>query len=307
LSCRFSVVIPLYNKDSHIIATINSVLLQSFEDFEIIVVDDGSTDSSVLNVRSIGDFRMVIIQQENQGVSSARNRGIKESVGEYVAFLDADDNWYPWHLEELNGLIEKHDGYGVYSVAHEVLENGEVFKKTKPCGSDFKGVVDDFFLAYSNGLSLVNSTTACIPRSLLLSIDGFPDGVNKGEDVCVWLDAAIKRGFVFSSRVSACVNRDAQCRSDTNKTSEIPYFLKWLEDELAKGVIRKQHRDSASFFLKKAFLHNAAGFSLGRNNLAFNKMRELQVAKSFRMRGLLLILHWTPVFILKLMKKLKNS
>jgi len=307
MSKRFSVVIPLYNKEAHILLTLQSVLAQSFSDFEVILIDDGSTDGGLRKVKCLQSSQIRVFCQENMGVSAARNRGIEESVGEYVAFLDADDSWYPWHLEELNELIEKHDGYGVYSVAHEVLENGKVFKRAQPCGSDFKGVVADFFLAYSNGFSLVNSTTACIPRSLLLSADGFPDGVKKGEDVCVWLDAAIKRGFVFSSRVSACVNRDAQCRSDTNKTSEIPYFLKWLEGELSKGVIKKQHKDGANKFLKKSFLHNAAGFSLGQNSLAFNKMCELQVAKSFRMRSLLFILRWTPAFILKLMKKLKNS
>jgi glycosyltransferase involved in cell wall biosynthesis len=102
---RFSVVIPLYNKARQIENTIRSVLAQDFQDFEIIVVDDGSTDGGSDLIIPINDTRIRLVFQVNAGVSAARNFGVHESSAEYIAFLDADDEWYPWHLEEIDKLI----------------------------------------------------------------------------------------------------------------------------------------------------------------------------------------------------------
>src|SRR5690554_5521626 len=96
----FSVVIPLYNKELSISNTIQSVLDQTFQNFEIVIVNDGSTDNSVKEVEKFDDKRIRLIHQENQGVSAARNRGIKEARYEWIAFLDGDDLWEKEHLEE---------------------------------------------------------------------------------------------------------------------------------------------------------------------------------------------------------------
>ena len=85
----FSIIIPLYNKELFIKATINSVLNQTFNDFELIIVDDGSTDNSHQIVSKYQDSRILLIKQENQGVSEARNSGIKLSKSNYIAFLEA--------------------------------------------------------------------------------------------------------------------------------------------------------------------------------------------------------------------------
>lgn len=89
----FSIVIPLYNKEKSITTTINSVLNQTCGDFELIIVNDGSTDTSLEIVQSIKDERIRIINQKNGGVSSARNQGIIEAKFDWIAFLDADDLW----------------------------------------------------------------------------------------------------------------------------------------------------------------------------------------------------------------------
>lgn len=94
-----SVVIPLYNARDVIAQTIGTVLAQTWKDYEIVVVDDGSRDGSGDLVRAFGD-RVRYIRQENTGVAGARNRGIKESTGEYIAFLDHDDLWHPTKLEK---------------------------------------------------------------------------------------------------------------------------------------------------------------------------------------------------------------
>ena len=110
----FSVVIPLYNKEESIFNTIKSVLKQSCQNFEIIVVNDGSTDRSVDAVKAINDERIRLIHQENQGVSAARNRGINESRYEWIAFLDGDDLWESNHLEEIVKMMNTFPNEKVY-------------------------------------------------------------------------------------------------------------------------------------------------------------------------------------------------
>ena len=101
----FSIVIPLYNKELSISNTIQSVLDQTFQNFEIVIVNDGSTDNSVKEVEEFDDKRIRLIHQKNQGVSAARNRGIEEAKYEWVAFLDADDLWMKEHLEEYAKVV----------------------------------------------------------------------------------------------------------------------------------------------------------------------------------------------------------
>ena len=103
-----SVVIPLCNKESYIRRALNSIVNQSFQDFEVIIVDDGSTDKGAEVVRGFDDPRIRLIQQENSGTFTARNRGIKAARGDLIAFLDADDEWKPEHLEVLLRLQEKY-------------------------------------------------------------------------------------------------------------------------------------------------------------------------------------------------------
>ena len=113
----FSVVIPLYNKEKYIKRAINSVLNQTFQNFEIIVVNDGSTDNSLSVVRKIKDKRLRIFNQKNLGVSNARNKGIKNSKGNYIALLDADDKFLNNYLETIVKLIIKYPNNSFFGTA----------------------------------------------------------------------------------------------------------------------------------------------------------------------------------------------
>jgi glycosyltransferase involved in cell wall biosynthesis len=109
MSVPVSVIVPLYNKAAWIDRCLGSILRQSFTDFEVIVVDDGSTDGGERFVAKCGDSRVRLIQQANAGPGAARNRGVLEAVGDIVAMLDADDAWSPEYLAESMRLFE---GYG---------------------------------------------------------------------------------------------------------------------------------------------------------------------------------------------------
>lgn len=125
-----SIVIPLYNKEKFIKNTINSVLRQSYKDFELVIVDDGSTDDSVNIVKSISDSRIRIISKQNEGVSKTRNRGIIEAKGEYIFFLDADDYLVPEALNILYDLMKCYPQKDIYVASYiEKNDMGIIHKK----------------------------------------------------------------------------------------------------------------------------------------------------------------------------------
>ena len=120
----FSVVIPVYNKEKEIRSTLETVLVQSFIDFEVVLVDDGSSDGSMEIVKGIKDSRIRLFSQKNQGVSAARNAGIRQAVGQYIALLDADDRWEPSYLKEQYDLIQKYPQCGVFAVNYSYVYVG---------------------------------------------------------------------------------------------------------------------------------------------------------------------------------------
>ena len=143
-----SVIIPLYNKEDYISTSIKSIFKQSYNDYEIIVVNDGSTDKSVDIVKAFNDERIRIINQKNAGVAAARNKGIEEAKGEYIAFLDADDEWKEDYLATQMELAEKYPQCDVFATNYEFCDaNG---KKTKTIirGIQFQeesGVLNNYF------------------------------------------------------------------------------------------------------------------------------------------------------------------
>ena len=116
-----SIVIPLYNKEKFIARTLESVLAQTFKNFEVLIVNDGSTDSSVEVAKKYIDDRFRIINQKNSGVSAARNKGIKLARAKYIAFLDADDTWEPNFLSEIQRLIKKYPQAGLYGTGYRKI------------------------------------------------------------------------------------------------------------------------------------------------------------------------------------------
>jgi len=130
---RVSVIVPAHNAEQTIVETICSVQAQTFSDFELIVIDDGSTDRTRERLEAAGDSRLRILSYENAGACSARNRGIARATGEYLAFLDADDRWTPDKLQHQVAALQARAAAGVaYSWTRFVDQNGRDLYEQRP-------------------------------------------------------------------------------------------------------------------------------------------------------------------------------
>ncbi len=200
-----SVVIPLYNKEKQIARTLRSVLAQTYRDFEVVIVDDGSTDGSAGEVGKFSDPRIRLVSQKNAGVSAARNRGIEEARGEHVAFLDADDEWKPGHLANLHDLITRYPQCKARAAAYNFLQGGkyrDMILNKMPFSGD-TGVLGNYFEVASVSHPPVHSSAVCIDKDILRRFGGFPVGVTSGEDLLTWARTALCTDFAFSRKVTA--------------------------------------------------------------------------------------------------------
>ena len=166
MSPRFSVVIPTYNREDSILDTLNSCFAQRFDDYEIVVVDDGSSDATLDTLNKLDDPRLVIVSQENAGPAAARNRGVQHARGQYIAFLDSDDQWYPDFLESVNRLIEQEGEVLVYGQI--VVDRGVGRYWVKPDRAlDTNESIYDFLYVHGG---FIQTSTMAVPRSLCESV-----------------------------------------------------------------------------------------------------------------------------------------
>lgn len=207
---RFSVIIPLYNKAAYIDKAIDSVLYQSFDDYELIVVDDGSTDGGELLVKKQTDCRIRLITQANAGVSTARNNGVAQASGDYICFLDADDWWAPNFLEEMDGLIALYPNAGIYGCSYFLVKQGH--NKIAPIGIDemFTHGLISYCQVYAKTLCMPLWTgTVSIPRHIFKEQSGFKPHLKLGEDFDLWVRIALQYPVAFLNKPLAYYNQDA--------------------------------------------------------------------------------------------------
>jgi len=199
-----SVIIPLYNKEQFIEATLLSVLNQTFSDYEIIIINDGSTDKSVEVVNSFDDNRIILYTTKNKGVSHARNFAISKANSDLIALLDGDDQWEPNHLENLYKLYTSFPHCGLYATAyHKQFFNGKKMKAHfNGVSSDHFGVIEDYFLA-SIIDSIAWTSAVMIPKNTFENIGDFDEDMRSGQDTDLWVRIALKKSIAFSAISSA--------------------------------------------------------------------------------------------------------
>lgn len=207
---RFSVIIPLYNKAPYVRKTVESVLGQTFDDYELIIIDNGSNDGSHEIVAGFTDPRITTVRlEENVGVSNARNKGVAMATAPYITFLDADDWWETTFLEEMAALIERHPDAGIYGTGYYIVKNGR--KRLAPVGVE-EGFAEgeiNYCAVYAKTLCMpLTSITVAMPRGVFDENGGFKPHLKLGEDFDLWVRIALKHKTVFLNKPLSNYNQD---------------------------------------------------------------------------------------------------
>lgn len=241
-----SVVIPLYNKERSIVSTIESVLSQTYIEWELIIVNDGSTDNSIEVVQNFfaglknEDYRLKILSQENTGVSAARNKGIMEAKGEYIAFLDGDDIWNKDFLKEMARLIEEFPGKSIYGLACEQIKRGE------------KPILKDHYYRGESGWSYTTmaftGSSACVNKKDAIEVGLFDTRMTHGEDLDFWWRLMLLHGGASDMKPYAYYILDAENRA-MNRLAPLQKHIPYYVDKFAEA--RATNLDFRRFFDKE--------------------------------------------------------
>ena len=225
-----SVVIPVYNGEKTIRETIESVLNQTFKDFELIAIDDGSTDKTVEIINRIQNSRIKVFSYPNAGLSASRNRGIAQAIGEYISFIDADDLWTPDKLEaQLKALQENPQADVAYSWTDCIDESGKFLRRggyITVTGNVYERLLlVDFVEGGSNPL---------IRKHVFTEVGGFDESFNAVEDWDMWLRLASRYRFVTVPSPQILYRQSANSMS-TNVLKMEAASLRIIEREFAKA------------------------------------------------------------------------
>ncbi len=205
-----SVVIPLYNMKHEILRALKSALSQTFQNLEIIVVDDGSTDGGPDLITEINDPRIQIVHQQRSGVSAARNAGIAKARANVVAFLDADDEWMPHFLETIMRLKETYPQCNVFATNYLYCFNNKRYISTTIEGlpnPQWEGLLENYFdIAVKSSPPLWTSAVT-VSKDAITAVGGFPSFATTGEDLLTWARLAVQFKVAYSMQPQAVFHK----------------------------------------------------------------------------------------------------
>ncbi len=258
---KFSIIIPLYNKQQ----TIRRALYSAYDQvnsidgpIEIIVVDDGSTDNSVqevINVQDeIGTNHIRLLEQANQGVSSARNHGVAVAKSEMVAFLDADDTYKPTFLSTIERLIEGHPECDLFGTAYEFICCVKGSRKPARLAGVDKRLdtqrLENFFVSAVRGDLPFCSSSFCVRKKIFLQNGGFPEGESMGEDQSFFSQIALRHNIAFSPNICAnyYIGVSNSLMQTEKVTSEMP-FAKRLQKLIDQKKVPPKLRQAVKKYI----------------------------------------------------------
>lgn len=270
----FSVIMPVYNRADLVGDAIRSVLAQEYTDWEIVLVDDGSTDNLREVLEQFSDERIKVFHQKNGGVSVARNKAMSIAEGDYFCFLDADDKWYPNHLSVLKELIAKYPESGFFATcaqisvpnSQSVIISSDYFE-----GKDEDLYIENFFVAYNEDkrAKCFQMSTTCIPKSVIDRLGNFKEGCKMGEDLELSLRIAAYYPYVLTAKTTAFYNRAESVASkegafdpdwfffesykqilkdsevSDEKKAELKKLMDWFEMRRCRHLLLKNRRKEA--------------------------------------------------------------
>jgi glycosyltransferase involved in cell wall biosynthesis len=235
----FSIIIPVYNKEKFVAKTIESILSQTFTDYEIIIVNDGSTDQSEAKISVFKDNRIQYYSKKNEGVAPARNFGIEKATADYICFLDADDYWHPTFLETMQRYSSELPEQKVFAAAIEIETKNKTIpaRYSIPSTSDFEIV--NFFDASQKECALWTSSV-CIHKSVFEKVGDFDTKIKHGEDTELWIRIGLQFPIVFIRKILARYVYDEKSISrNLNYFFEDYTFEKYAAEEKKNPALKK--------------------------------------------------------------------
>lgn len=233
-----SVVIPLYNKEKSITSTLQSVCAQTYTDFEVLVVNDGSTDNGAFIAAKYPDTRIRVIDKENGGVCSARNRGIVEAKGEFIALLDGDDQWDKEYLAEQVKMIQDFPEAAMWGINFAELNQGKLIRKLETGLPDgYRGYVENYFEMKGRVSDLFCSSSVVIRKEVFEKVGMFDERFKYSEDIDMWFRIIANYPVAFYDRYMTWYLYDSENRAMNRKRLLkywLPYFVEKYKDPLFK-------------------------------------------------------------------------
>lgn len=296
----FSVIIPVYNKEKYIAQTIQSLRDQTFKNFEVIVINDGSTDASLLVLQDLIDEKFTIFNQENKGVSQARNYGISKAKSKFIALLDADDFWQKDHLLELKKLIDAFPYAGLFCNNYEINYNG---KFVKPANFNFNYkdkcvIVSDYFKS-----SIINSvawtSSVAFSKVNFEKIGKFNEALRTGQDIDLWIRFALRYDIAFNPTITMRYNKFDPLSLSKSKYNKDRY-------RLINGF-KAEERQNTSLKLYLDINRYALAIRCKMNNeiALYNNLKNEIDKKNLNFKQKILL--ESPKFLLQCIKSIQNN
>lgn len=296
----FSVIIPLYNKQDYIEHTLQSVLNQSFVDFEVILVDDCSTDKGLTVVQKLKNDRIRIIEHEqNKGLSTSRNTGIRNAKSNYIAFLDADDVWDSQYLSELYYLITNYPEAHLYATSYLEIYPNNITIAPKINWNNFDkndGITSNFFECNLNQ-PIYCPSGLCVKKDVFETIGYYNEQITFGEDVDfnIRANSSFKLAFSKKHLVNYTMYSQNQITQTSLKNKVITDFDSY--ETLAKNNLSlKKYLDFNRYIMAKHY-------KMERNWENFKKMKKGINRANLNSKQLFLLN--SPLFLLQIIKRIK--
>lgn len=300
----FSIIIPLYNKENYLNNTLTSVFNQLFKDFEVIVVNDGSTDTSLKILETFNDARLKVIHQNNQGVSVARNTGMAHAKADFVCFLDADDFWKPNHLQAFYHTITRFPKAKMYCNRYvtQISKNKLITNKFIDITDDYEGYIKDFFKS-----SLINrvalTSAVCIHKEVFDEIGGFNKELKSDQDLDYWIKIALKYPIAITAHTTLIynfINANKSLSKDNSK------FIK-LTDLNQYRSFEKNNKSLQAFLDIYRIEYGLHYYILGLQDKSTEYLQYINLKNiPLKTRLLLKMPPFLLLFLLTLKQKLRN-
>lgn len=237
----FSVIMPAYNGERFIEDAIESVISQTYRNWELVIVNDGSTDNTLSVLSQYADNpKIKVITQPNGGVSAARNTAMQNASYDYFAFLDCDDLWLDNHLETLAKMVEQYPDAGTYATLAQIrladgrkISNIDYFEN-RPDKAKGTVYIEDFFAEYDRDKKAKTHfpSCACVSRKAAEVCGGFKKGCKIGEDLAFFLTAAVYFPVVLSSEVTSVYEK-----GNSTATKDVSFDPDWYFFEDVKKIL----------------------------------------------------------------------